>query len=411
MATPSATNSSGASAIPRSRSACAAWSTSAPTADCSASGGPNQARAEPRYSARGDSAAAVAPQPASSSQPAAHTGRRHEASGPGGPPAGGSATSTVQQPTSSVIPTMNRYSSTGTRVAVSTTLSGGYHHTARRIIQPSHGVVYTAAPTASPSTTAAAGRTRPAAGSPAAPIRAISSVATTATPGARPNTRNCLYVICSAPLPGVARPVWDGQRAPTHAVRPYVLPGDDAAAAGEAALRPQPVRVRPVRRRHRRQRRPGHPGHHVPALDRARAGRPRDRPLRRPDLLGAVVHDAHLGPRAAAVRGVPRLDADGSDGHRVPDVRRTGALHVRLRRGDRPADDGDPGAPRRGGLPAGAGARRGVPAHQLPAGRRRGPPPRPDLPAAGGPRRLRGHPGGPGGRPGHRRRADRKSVV
>src|SRR5215475_475007 len=166
MATPSATHSSGASAIPRSRSPRTARSTSAPTAECSASGGQNQARAEPRYSARGDNATAVAPQPASSSHPAAATGRRHKASGSGGPPAGGSATSTVQQPTSSVIPTMNRYSSTGTRTAVSTTLPGGYHHTDHRIIQPSHGVVYTTAPTASPSTTAASRRTRPAASSP-----------------------------------------------------------------------------------------------------------------------------------------------------------------------------------------------------------------------------------------------------
>ena len=69
-----------------------------------------------------------------------------------------------------------------------------------------------------------------------------------------------------------------------------------------------------------------------------------------------------------------------------------GGLRARLGGGDRPADAADPrhAGAARGGRAAGGRPRGGLPAHELPARRRRGPRPRPCLPAdrrAGGLRR------------------------
>ena len=86
------------------------------------------------------------------------------------------------------------------------------------------------------------------------------------------------------------------------------------------------------------------------------------------------------------------VDADGHHRHRLRDVRRPRDLHARLGRGHRrcrwcpilePLDD-------RGRGPR-AHPRRGLPALELHPRRRRGPAPRPRLPAAGGPRPVRRH--------------------
>ena len=107
--------------------------------------------------------------------------------------------------------------------------------------------------------------------------------------------------------------------------------------------------------------------------------------------LTAVVHTARkLRHRLGPVRRLPGVDADGPDGHRLSRPRRAGALHVRLGGGDRPADAADSGhrRPAGGRRAARRRARKGVPAHQLPARRRRGPAARPGVPA----RRRTGRP-------------------
>ena len=172
-----------------------------------------------------------------------------------------------------------------------------------------------------------------------------------------------------------------------------LLPRDAAAAAGQAAVRARAVRLRPPRRRHRRRLTP---------TPRRPSARDRLRRLERrtssPTSTGARPATRSAGPCIDTITRwqIPTsYFADFLDSMRmdltvtvVRDLRRPRALHVGLGRGDRPADAADP-RPRRRRRPLGRArdardrARHGVPADELPARRRRGPAPRPRLPAAG----------------------------
>lgn len=102
----------------------------------------------------------------------------------------------------------------------------------------------------------------------------------------------------------------------------------------------------------------------------------------------------HAGPirhRGAPLHGLPDLHAQRPIGHGLPDVRRAGHVHARFGRRDRTADGARPGHGRteRRGRAARRRAGSGVPAHELPAGRRGGSRPGPDLSARRSAGRLR----------------------
>ena len=135
--------------------------------------------------------------------------------------------------------------------------------------------------------------------------------------------------------------------------------------------------------------------------DARRARRPARRVERRvPGRPRLGRHERSGEPRGASTRSSAgtsrrRYFADFLDSMRmdltvtsVPDLRRPGPVHVGLGRGDRAADAADPRpARRRGALGRPRAARdrsrHRVPADQLHPRRRRGPAPRPGLPAAG----------------------------
>ncbi len=85
----------------------------------------------------------------------------------------------------------------------------------------------------------------------------------------------------------------------------------------------------------------------------------------------------------------PPVDDDGPHRRDVRDLRRPARLHGRLGRGDRRDDAADPRADVAGDAPARPGPRHRVPAHELPARRRRGPRPPAGVRAAGGPPAFR----------------------
>ena len=87
-----------------------------------------------------------------------------------------------------------------------------------------------------------------------------------------------------------------------------------------------------------------------------------------------------LRHRPRVLRAVPAVDDDGPHRRPLRDVGRPVRLHGRLGGGHRRDDAAHPRAARRRRLRTGPRARAGVPAHQLPARRRRGPRPRPRLP-------------------------------
>ena len=159
----------------------------------------------------------------------------------------------------------------------------------------------------------------------------------------------------------------------------------------QAPPRPRPVRVLPLRRRHRRRPRPGAgrasgPPRCADFGDRFFADLDRG-PVRRPRAEGRRAHRAGVRHRPRGVPALPAVDDDGPHGRALRDLRRPARLHGRLGGRDRRDDAADPRAARPGRRRgAGAGARRGVPADELPARHRRGPRPRPPVRAPGGPR-------------------------
>ena len=145
---------------------------------------------------------------------------------------------------------------------------------------------------------------------------------------------------------GLVRAVPGAQRRP----RQDVLPRHPAAAPGQAAVRARPLRLRPLRRRDRRRPRlhpdRGREGGLAAGLGLGLPGRGEVRRLRAPGQPGGGGHGPALGHPARAVRGLPRLDADGPHRHRLPDVRGPDDLRLGLGRGDRAADGAGAGAGR-----------------------------------------------------------------
>ncbi len=171
--------------------------------------------------------------------------------------------------------------------------------------------------------------------------------------------------------------------------REDLLPRHPAAAPGTAPRGARALRLRPLGRRHRG--RPGQRRH--PRRTRRGARRPgdppgrraangREQPARRPRPR---THRRHLPHQPRPLHRLHGLHAQRPGGHGLSDLRRPAPLHARLRRRHRTADA--PGARHRrapgGGGTARGGAGRRLPADQLRARRRRGPRPRPRLPAAG----------------------------
>ena len=178
--------------------------------------------------------------------------------------------------------------------------------------------------------------------------------------------------------------------------RQHLLPRDPAAGARAAPCGARAVRVRPSSRRHPRRLR-SHREHRRARRTASAAGHaavqsacPASGLRRRPDPAGGGAHRAPVRHPLGDVRRLPDVDADGPDRDRLSGPGRVGALHARLGRGDRTADAA--GArhrrPARGGRTVRRRAGKGVPAHQLPARRRRGPAARPGVSA----RRRAGRP-------------------
>ena len=112
-------------------------------------------------------------------------------------------------------------------------------------------------------------------------------------------------------------------------------------------------------------------------------------------VLKAVVHTVRaFGHDPDCFRRFLAVDADGPDGRRVRHLGRPARLHGRLGGGHRRDDAAHPRTRSPDALPPRARSRARVPAHQLPPRRRRGPRPRPRLPAAGRSRPLRRRPAG-----------------
>ena len=173
------------------------------------------------------------------------------------------------------------------------------------------------------------------------------------------------------------------RRLPRHQrpARPDLLPGHPAAVARAAARRARAVRIRPAGRRRPRRIRPAHPTAQR-ADELQRLATPlftrtwsRTQPSGDDPTTGrGRAHRPQVRHRLAAVRRLPGLHADGPDRHRLSGPRGAGPLHVRLRGGDRPAAAARAGhrRPSRGRRAARGRARKGLPAHQLPARHRRG---------------------------------------
>ena len=187
--------------------------------------------------------------------------------------------------------------------------------------------------------------------------------------------------------------------------RPHLLPGDAAAPGVEAAARARPLRLHPVHRRDRRPPRRCAAGRARPrrcAAGAAASWRRWTAPAVDDPVLPAVLHtiavfDLDPADFAAFLRSM-EMDLTVTE---YPTLRRPAGVH-----GGSAAAIGTMMLPILG--PDDLAAAReparqlgsGLPAHQLHPRRRRGPRPRPDLPAAQGPRRVRGDPGRPAARRG-----------